>query len=93
MVLSNSVADPGFLRGGGANSPGGGTYEFAKFSQELHATERIWTGGGRVPCGPLDPPLQLTLRNEALSIPKTCRCRPPTWYQRIIELDLNLVQW
>ena len=48
-----AVADPGFPRGGGANSPGGGggapTYDFAKISQKLHEIERIWTprGGGR----------------------------------------------
>ena len=41
-----SLADPGFSRGGGANSPGGApTYDFAKFSQKLHDIERIWTGG------------------------------------------------
>ena len=46
----NPVADPGFPRGGGANSPGGGapTYDFAKFSPKLHEIERIWTPGGRV---------------------------------------------
>ena len=41
------MADPGFPRGGGANSPGVGvgtpTYDFAKFSQKLHEIERIWT--------------------------------------------------
>ena len=37
-----SVADPGFPRGGGANSPGGGpTYDFAKFSKKLHEIEKI----------------------------------------------------
>ena len=48
-----AVADPGFPRGGDANPPGALTYDFAKFSQELHEIERIWTprgggGGGRV---------------------------------------------
>ena len=39
-----SVADPGFPRGGGANSPGGApTYDFAKIPQKLHEIERIWT--------------------------------------------------
>ena len=50
-----AVADPGFPRGGGANSPGGApTYEFVDFSQKLHEIERIWTprGGAR----PLRPP-------------------------------------
>ena len=45
-----SVADPGFPRGGGANSPGGGapTYDFAKISWNLHEIERIsMPGGGR----------------------------------------------
>ena len=38
------MADPGFPRGGGANSPGGApTYDFAKISQKLHEIERIWT--------------------------------------------------
>ena len=53
---ANPVADPGFPRGGGANSPGGApTYEIAKFSEKLHEIERIWTppGGGRVPRAPL----------------------------------------
>ena len=44
--MSLSVADPGFPRGGGANSPGGApTYDFAKISQTLHEIERIWTRG------------------------------------------------
>ena len=51
------VADPGFPRGGGANSPGGApTYDFAKFSQKLHEIERIWAPrGGRAS---LAPPLR-----------------------------------
>ena len=59
-ALWNSVADPGFPQGGGANSPGGGeapTYDFAKFSQKLHEIERIWTRGGP----PLDAPLEFIL--------------------------------
>ena len=45
---STTVADPGFPRGGGANSLGGGapTYDFAKISHKLHEIERIWTPGG-----------------------------------------------
>ena len=40
-----TVADPGFPRGGGVNSRGGGapTYDFAKISPKLHGIERIWT--------------------------------------------------
>ena len=50
-IKEMTVADLGFPRGGGANSPGGApTYDFAKISQKLHEIERIWTpgGGGRV---------------------------------------------
>ena len=63
--LLKSVADPGFPRGGGANSPGGGgvpTYDFANFPQKLHEIERIWTLGGGMgggACAPLDPPLKV----------------------------------
>ena len=50
------MADPGFPRGRGANSRGGGwgapTYNFAKFSQKLHEIERIWTPGAH-PSHPL----------------------------------------
>ena len=47
-----AVTDPGFPRGGGANSPGEApTYDFAKFSPKLHEIERIWTPmGARIPC-------------------------------------------
>ena len=49
-----AVADPGFPRGGGANSPGGRQHtNLIEFSQKLHEIQRIWTlvgvGGGRVP--------------------------------------------
>ena len=55
------MADPGFFRGGGANSPRGApTYNFAKISQKLHEIERIWT--------PLDPPL-LTQNRENTNDP------------------------
>ena len=57
------VADPGFPRGGGANPGGALTYDFAKFSQKLHAIERIWTGGRRVS---LAPPLDLSLNFTCL---------------------------
>ena len=57
----HTVADPGFPRGGGANSPGGApTYDFVKFSQKLHEIERIWTPGGgsaRPKFYYVDPPL------------------------------------
>ena len=61
--IYTSVADPGFPRGGGANSRGGGapTYDFAKYSQKLHEIERIWTpgGGARLKFYYVDPPLHL----------------------------------
>ena len=45
-----AVADLGFPRGGGANSPGGTpTYDFAKISPKLHEIKRIWTRGGARP--------------------------------------------
>ena len=53
--MEKAVADPGFPRGGAANSLGGGvvpTYDFAKFSQKLHEIERIWTPKWGIPCAP-----------------------------------------
>ena len=53
------MADPGFPRGGGANSGGGApTYDFAKFSQKLHEIETILTRGARPKFYYVDPPLQ-----------------------------------
>ena len=82
---ARSAADPGFPRGGGANSPGGGgapTYDFAKFSRKLHEIERIWApvggGGEGAPLAPpLNPPLQinsLTYRKIALQKQLVDRC-------------------
>ena len=46
MKSKQTVADPGFPGGGGANPPGEAlTYDFAKFSQKLHEIERIWIPG------------------------------------------------
>ena len=49
--MSLAVADPGFPRGGGANSPGvAPTYEFAKFSQNCMKLKEFGPpGGARVP--------------------------------------------
>ena len=61
------MADPGFPRGGGTNSPGGApTYDFTKFSQKLHEIERIWTpgGGARPKFYYVDPPLKTVLKKE-----------------------------
>ena len=55
-----AVADPGFPRGGGANSPGGApTYDFAKSFQKMHEIERILSprGGARPKFYYVDPPL------------------------------------
>ena len=44
LKLTMPVADPGFPRGEGANSPGERgtpTYDFAKISKKLHEIERI----------------------------------------------------
>ena len=65
------VADLGFPRGGGANSPGGApTYDFAKFSQKLHEIERISAprGGGACPkFYYVDPPLLSIGNRKALA--------------------------
>ena len=52
----HAVADPGFPRGGGANSQGGApTYDFVNFCRKLHENEEILApGGGRAsPAPPL----------------------------------------
>ena len=74
LILDDfAVADPGFPRGGGANSPGGApTYDFAKFHQKLHEIERIWTprGGARPKFYYVDPPLfcieNISKRNDSI---------------------------
>ena len=56
IFSDNPVADPGFPRGGGANSPGVGGCQHTilqNFTKKLHEIERIRT--------PLDPPLQYFL--------------------------------
>ena len=50
-----SGADPGFPGGGGANPRGGApTYDFVKFSENLHEIEKILgcRGGARQGCPP-----------------------------------------
>ena len=52
------VADSGFPQDGGANPPGfAPTYDFARYSQKLHKTERIWIHMGMSLVPP--PPIQL----------------------------------
>ena len=48
-VQLNTIADPGFSWGMGANPPGGAPkYDFVNFAQKLHEIERIWTPGDRM---------------------------------------------
>ena len=66
------MADTGFPRGGGTNSPRGApTDDFIKISQKLHETERIWTPGGGGGARPkfyyVDPPLQHSFNCEDLT--------------------------
>ena len=55
----NPVADPGFPRGGGANSPGGAPH--TKNSGKLHEIKRIRTPGGGGGGASLDPPMELAI--------------------------------
>ena len=60
-----AMVDPGFPRGGSANSPWGvPTYDFAKFSQKLHEIERILTRG-RPKFYYVDPPLERFISPKA----------------------------
>ena len=65
------MADPGFPRGGGANSPGAGRQHtiLPNFPQKLHEIERIWTprGGARPKFYFVDPPLLSLLLSLALA--------------------------
>ena len=61
-TCSNSVADPGFPRGGGANSPGGRQHMILpNFSKTAWNWKNLGPqGGGARPLRPpLDPPLKL----------------------------------
>ena len=61
LVTHRTVADPGFTRGGGANSKGASCKAiiWPISPPKLHEIERIWTwgGGGEVSGAPLDPPM------------------------------------
>ena len=75
-----SVVDPGFPRGGGANSPGGGCQHtiLPSFPPKLHEIERIWTqGGGTRPSCPLDLPLVMVvfLHHHMTGNGLTVRCK------------------
>ena len=53
-----TVADPGFPRGVGANSPGGGNIWFCHiFPKKLHKLKEFGPGGARPSRPPLDPPM------------------------------------
>ena len=56
MCQSFQWQDPGFPRGGGADSPGGCQHTILpNFPKKLHEIERIWVPGGHAP---LAPPLR-----------------------------------
>ena len=54
FTKTKPVADPGFPRGGGANSQGGApSYDFVNFRRKLHENEEILAAtGAHVPCAP-----------------------------------------
>ena len=55
------MADPGFPRGGGANSPGGGRQHMIlpNFSQNRMKLKEFVPGGGRPKFYYVDPPLEV----------------------------------
>ena len=64
IFVFNSVADPGFHQGGGANSPGGWRQHtiLPNFPKNCMKLKEFGPQGARVPCAPpLDPPLQLVV--------------------------------
>ena len=62
IIYLNSVADPGFLRGGGTNPRGGGHQHtiLPNFPKKCMKLKEIWTRGH--PSPPLDPPIKLVLQ-------------------------------
>ena len=83
--LDPTVADPGFPRGGGANSQGGVPgYNFIKISRKLHeikenSAPRGGRGGRTSPAPPLDPPLsnnQNTFLSKIILYPVSGRAEP-----------------
>ena len=65
------MANPGFSRGGGANSSGGRgapTYDFAKYSQKLNTIEIVWAPGVSL-TPPLDPAM-MTNKDVKISVIK-----------------------
>ena len=65
-VRTETVADPGFPRGGGANPQGGAPrYDFIKFSQKLHEIkENSAPRGGRA--SPVPPLRSATERDREI---------------------------
>ena len=65
-----SVADPGFPRGGGANSPGGRQHTILpNFPKNCIKLKEFGPPGGRVSLAPpLDPPLKVFLFKLAIYI-------------------------
>ena len=72
----------------GAPTPAGApTYDFAKFSQKLHESERIWAPGGHASLALLlDPPLECTVFIIDIDIFISRRLRCPdlitVWMQK-----------
>ena len=59
LLLSFSVADPGFPRGGGRQLPRGGQHTILPyFPKNCMKLKEFGRGGARVLRAPLDPPLQ-----------------------------------
>ena len=72
--MSFPVADPGFPRGGGANSQGGANLQFCQFCQKLHENEEILAArGGPSPA----PPLRSATASSWVSNPE--------WISRLLE--------
>ena len=90
MLTLNTVADPGFSRGGAWTLQGGawtlqGGREHAKFSRKLHEIERIWTPrGGRASLTP--PPRSA---NEILKLYLIFTVQYPTLILIFIEFVPN----
>ena len=63
------MADPGFHRGGGANSPGGRQHTILpKFPKNCMKLKEFGPGGARPKFYYVDPPLTLTITFNNISV-------------------------